>query len=404
MQKDVLKIAFIGLGGRGYGILDNELLPMEDVEITAVCDVFPDRARRAAETVKTKRGYAPFESVDWRETVKRPDVDAVVIETAWEQHIQIAVAAMKEGKKAAMEVGGAYSLRDCWELVDTCESTGVDVMMLENCCYDRREMAVMNMVRSGALGDVVYARGGYLHDLRSEIAHGAENRHYRLRNYLDRNCENYPTHELGPIAKIMRINDGNRMLRLNSVASKSVGLHEYIKKEMPGSPLLDREFRQGDTVSTTITNADGTTIDLTLQTTLPRFYSRDFTIMGTRGMFCELSDSVYIDGEMNEWSCRGNADKVLKPYEHELWSDPEELRMHGHGGMDCITLRAMVESFKNDLRPPIDVYDTAAWMSISALSEQSVRLLGAPVEIPDFTRGRWKHREGIEDGKFSLKM
>ena len=66
------------------------------------------------------------------------------------------------------------------------------------------------------------------HDLRDEIAYGKENRHYRLRNYLSRNCENYPTHDLGPIAKILNINHGNRMLTLSSFASKSAGLHEFI--------------------------------------------------------------------------------------------------------------------------------------------------------------------------------
>ena len=38
---------------------------------------------------------------------------------------------------------------------------------------------------------------------------------------------------------------------------------------------------------------------------------------------------------------------------------------------------------------PIDVYDAAAWMAITALSEESIAQGGAPVSIPDFTRGRW---------------
>ena len=85
---------------------------------------------------------------------------------------------------------------------------------------------VLNMVEQGVLGEVVHCAGGYQHDLRDEIAFGKENRHYRLRNYLSRNCENYPTHDLGPIARILNINHGNRMLTLSSFASKSAGLHE----------------------------------------------------------------------------------------------------------------------------------------------------------------------------------
>lgn len=146
----------------------------------------------------------------------------------FESHIPIAIAAMKAGKYVAMEVGGAYSLDDCWELVRTSEETGMPCMLLENCCYGRREMMVLNMVKKGIMGDIIHCSGGYCHDLRQEIANGKENRHYRLRNYLNRNCDNYPTHELGPISKVLNINHGNRMVSLISVASRSQGLHDYI--------------------------------------------------------------------------------------------------------------------------------------------------------------------------------
>lgn len=38
---------------------------------------------------------------------------------------------------------------------------------------------------------------------------------------------------------------------------------------------------------------------------------------------------------------------------------------------------------------PIDVYDMATWMSITPLSERSIQLGSMPVEIPDFTNGKW---------------
>ena len=141
----------------------------------------------------------------------------VCIFSAWENHIPAAIYAMNCGKQVCTEVGGAYSLEDCWSLVETYERTRIHCMMLENCCYDRNEMMVMRMVREGLFGTIVHCEGGYQHDLREEISFGAENRHYRLRNYQNRNCENYPTHELGPIAKILDINRGNRMLSLSSI-------------------------------------------------------------------------------------------------------------------------------------------------------------------------------------------
>ena len=47
-------------------------------------------------------------------------------------------------------------------------------MFLENCCFGRRELMVLNMVDQGVLGEVVHCAGGYQHDLRDEIAFGKE--------------------------------------------------------------------------------------------------------------------------------------------------------------------------------------------------------------------------------------
>ena len=108
-------------------------------------------------------------------------------------------------------------------------------MLLENCCYTKREMMALNMVKTGVFGEIVHCQGAYHHDIRYEICFGEENRHYRLRNYLNRNCENYPTHELGPIAKVLNINRGNRMVSLVSIASKAAGLQDYAMRKSGAS-------------------------------------------------------------------------------------------------------------------------------------------------------------------------
>ena len=59
-----------------------------------------------------------------------------------------------------MEVGGAYTVEQCWELVRTYEETKTPIMMLENCCYGRREMTPMHMAELGSLGTVVRCKGG----------------------------------------------------------------------------------------------------------------------------------------------------------------------------------------------------------------------------------------------------
>lgn len=392
-----INVAYIGYGERGRALLG---LVFEQVDaIGAVCDIYEDRAEACAKAVEESRGVRPAVYTDYKDAIADENVNVVMILTAWESHIPIALEAMRAGKAVALEVGGAYSVEDCWELVRTQESTGVPFMFLENCCFGRRELMIKNMVELGLFGRIVHCSGGYQHDLREEIAFGVENRHYRLRNYLSRNCENYPTHELGPIARILGINKGNRMVSLTSTASCASGMHEYIlANKSDDEALKNAEFAQGDVVTTVIKCARGETITLTLDTTLPRFYSRGFTVRGTKGMYEEATDSVFLDRQEDkayDWTWVrnkvGNADEYSREYEHPIWKQfLEDGVRGGHGGMDYLELKAFFDALRADAPMPIDVYDAAAWMAITALSEISIANGSAPVEIPDFTSGRWE--------------
>ncbi len=405
----IANVAVIGLGGRGLGWISGELNKLDYVRITAVCDNYADRVEAAQKAVRDARGNTPFGTTDYTETVCRDDVDVVLIFTAWEDHVKIAIDSMRAGKYTGLEVGGAYSIEDCWRLVDTQEQTGTPFMFLENCCYGEYELLVMNMVRKGLFGEIVECEGGYCHDLRSEIAYGRENRHYRLRNYLSRNCENYPTHELGPIAKLLDINRGNRMTSLVSFGSASRGLHEFILDRKPDdADLRYATFAQSDIVKTIITCENGELIELTLDTTLPRYYSRHFTVRGTKGMYIEESNTVFLDKvhEKYDFDPRplwDNAKEYQKEHHHELWSDPEALYGEGHGGMDYLVISALFDSYFNGTYPPIDVYDAAAWMCVTALSEQSLHEGNRKLDFPDFTRGSYRNRKEHSVGKYSLE-
>ena len=399
MEKKI-KIGLIGLGGRGYGLLQLVFLEHEQAEIAAVCDVYQDRCEQAASLILQRTGKSPFCTTDYREILKMPEIDAVILCTSWEHHIDLCIEAMEAGKYVACEVGGAYSIRECWRLVEAYERTKTPVMMLENCVFGRDEMMVENMVRLGVLGTIMHCEGGYRHDLRKEIVYGRENRHYRLSNYIHRNTENYPTHELGPIARILKLNRGNRMLTLVSMASSSKGLSDYVKaNKSEDESLLNTRFNQGDVVNTIISCANGETISLTLDTTLPRYYSRGFTVQGTKGMYCEENKSLFIDGEEHvkdhfKWHKHwGNVEEYRSKYEHPVWKKYlEEGVKEGHDGMDWLAFCGFVESVKNRTQTPIDVYDMVSWMCISVLAEESIAMGGMPVAIPDFTCGQWINR------------
>jgi hypothetical protein len=264
------------------------------------------------------------------------------------------------------------------------------------------------MVKKGLFGTVVHCSGGYQHDLRKEIAFGKENRHYRLQNYLTRNCENYPTHELGPIAKILNINRGNKMNSLVSISSKAKGMSDYIKQyKSDDEELINAEFAQGDIVTTVIKCENGETIVLTLDTTLPRHYSRGFTVRGTLAMYQEEANILFLDKkhQIYDFYSRplwNNGKRYARKYAHPIWKQyKKEGIKRGHGGMDYLVLRAFFESVHAKTDTPIDVYDTASWMCITALSEKSIKEEKV-VEIPDFTKGKWKNREKSPQGKYTI--
>ena len=397
----IVKLGMIGLGNRGKGLLETAYLEHTEVEFVVVCDQYEDRCKEAAKMI-TERGKGnPKITTDYKEVLAMEEVDAVVICTSWDMHVTMCIEAMKAGKYVGCEVGGAYSVRECWKLIEAYEETGVPVMFLENCMYGRDEMMVYNMAEQGVLGEIVHCEGGYYHDLREEIAFGKENRHYRLSNYIHRNTENYPTHELGPIAKILHINRGNRMLSLSSISSKAAGLNEYIKNKKPeDAELCNTKFNQGDIVNTFIKCSNGETIVLTLDTTLPRYYSRGFTVQGTKGLYKEENRSIYLDEERTEkdhfeWNkFWGNADQYREQYDHPVWKQYlQDGVKKGHDGMDYLVFCDFVSCIQNQSEAVIDVYDMASWMCISALAEQSIALGGQPMAIPDFTNGKWMNRK-----------
>ena len=409
-MKDRIKLGIIGLGGRGLGMLKNPIIPMreEGIDVVAVCDLLSDRVDKSVNTLLESGAEKPFASTDYNEVLALKELDAVYISASWEAHVEIAVAAMNAGKYVGLEVGGAYSLDDCYKLVHTYEETGTGFMFMENCCYGKRELMMLNMVRQGIFGEVVHCNGAYCHDLRNEVITGLENRHYRLRNYIYRNCENYPTHEIGPIAKILDINNGNRFLTLSSFASASKGMHSYaVKTKGEDHPLSKINFAQSDVVTTVIKCAGGQTVRITLETGLPRAYSRGFEVHGTNAVYLEDNDSLFIDGNEEhakcEWNSKliwGNAENYEEQYNHPLWKNGVAADVHG--GIDHITLQAFLNAVKTNSHAPIDVYDAATYMAICVLSEESIAKGGAPVAFPDFTAGRWTERTDIADNEYTL--
>ncbi|WP_128546462.1 Gfo/Idh/MocA family protein [Larkinella soli] len=410
-----VRLGFIGVGSRGRSHVQQALY-RDDVEITAICDVDPEAISRTNAMIQ-KAGRKPPVAYTkgneaFLEMLKRDDMDGVVIATPWEWHTPMAVATMKAGKYAGLEVSATVTLKESWDLVNTFEKTGSHCMILENVCYRRDVMAVLNMIRQGLFGEMTYAHCGYEHDLRDikfndgkkyagggvEFgAKGYAEARWRTQHSVDRNGDLYPTHGLGPVAHWLNINRGNRFLHLTSMATKSRGLHKYVVDHGgPNHPNAKVNFKLGDIVTTMIQCANGENIVIMHDTNSPRPYSLGFRAQGTQGLWMDDGDTIYLEGvspKPHQWEPFA---PYQEKYDHPLWKQhARSAENAGHGGIDFFVLRAFIESIKAQVAPPIDVYDAAAWSAISPLSEQSIAQGSKPVEVPDFTRGKWKNNPPI---------
>ena len=397
-----IKMSIIGLGGRGSWWL-SELLNMEDVEITAVCDKHEDRMEKGRKMCAEKYGHDVYGSTNWRDVTRLDDgAEAIMITTYWNDHVKVAIDAMKHGKYAAFEVGPAQSIQQCWDLVRTYEETGVPAMLMENCCYGREEMTVLNMIKKGLFGEVLHCQGGYEHDLRS-VADAFSWDHERAWHYLHRNAELYPTHELGPIMTYLDINRGNRLMSLNAMATKSRGLNKYLKDKYGDEhPMSNADFKLGDIITTTIRCANGETIVLTHDTSSPRPYSRGGRVQGTKGLWMEDLRALHIEGRSQGESWQPMSE-YWEEFEHPLWKKTKATEYTGGpGGMDWLVMRAFLDAVRNKTQTPIDVYDSATLMAVGILSEESIAEGSAPKSIPDFTDGMWIKRDPAPKTIFSL--
>lgn len=391
---DSVRIGFVGVGGMGTAHVRN-LVRIEGCVVSAVCDIEPAHAERAADLIEEAghrrpdlytRGERDFERL-----CAEADVDLVYTATPWRWHVPVCVAAMENGKHAATEVPAAYTLEDCWRLVEVAEATNRHCVMMENVNYGRAELLCLNLVRQGHLGEILHGECGYLHDLRSiKFADEGEGL-WRRDHAWTRNGNLYPTHGLGPVANCMNINRGDQFARLVSMSSPSRGLQEWAETHYPaGHPKRAETFALGDVNGSLIQTHQGRTIYVSHDTNLPRPYSRINQVQGTRGIFQGYPDRVYIEGRSPEHQWE-EAESYYAEFEHPLWQALQEASIGaGHGGMDFMEDYRLVKCLREGLPTDMNVYDAAALSAVCELSEISVAQGSAPVEFPDFTRGRWR--------------
>jgi hypothetical protein len=399
-KRDTVRLGIIGVGARGLGML-GEWLAVDNVQVTAICDIDKAQVDKAVRRIEQAGQKAPAtygkNERDYENLCRRDDIDFIYIATPWEWHVPMCVAGMTNGKHVGTEVPAAVTLKECWELVDVSEKTQRHCVIMENCCYGWSEMMVLNMVKAGMFGELLHAECAYNHDLRGIVNEGRSEGLWRRAWHTKVNGNLYPTHGLGPVANYYGVNRGDKFDFLVSMSSPSVGLNEYREKTVPkDSPKWKEKYICGDVNTSLLRTAKGRTIMLQHNVSTPRPYDRINQIQGTNGLFRDYPARIYLEGQEGEERFT-NLDKFKAQYEHALWKNIGDIarKKGGHGGMDYIMVWRLAQCMREGLAPDMDVYDAAAWSAPFPLSAMSVEKNSAPVPFPDFTRGQWKEAREI---------
>jgi len=212
--------------------------PCEEINglrIHAICDSNAEALAATAEKLGAAESYTSFEQM-----LSKSELDAVIIATPMQFHAEQVIAALEAGLHVLSEVPAAVSIEECQSIVAAARRSRGHYMMAENYIYMRPNLIVQALAEAGLFGDLYYAEGEYLHELKGINIPGGWRRRYQtgIRGVT------YGTHSLGPILKWMR---GDRVVAVCCAGAGS-GHHDAAGKPFENdasSVMLCKTARAG---------------------------------------------------------------------------------------------------------------------------------------------------------------
>ncbi|MEQ6124717.1 Gfo/Idh/MocA family oxidoreductase [Pseudotenacibaculum sp. MALMAid0570] len=404
---DKVRVGIIGAGNRGATLIQmfDWLIQNNHAEIVAISDLQQKKVEKLNEHLKKAQPkgaqlYAGNEN-EWKKVAERDDIDLLIIATPWEWHTTMSLYGMENGKHVACEVPIAYTLEDCWKLIETAERTQKHCMMMENCCFNGEELWVLNMINQGVFGDLTHAEGAYIHDLRKHLLDETYYEdQWRIKHHLKKDGNFYTTHGLGPVSQYMDIGRGDTYDHVVSMSSREKSLSDAAKKY--NSPHTN--VKCGDMNTTLIKTKLGKTIMLQFDVHTGRPYNRLNTVVGTKAVHEGYPSRLYINEDElawwgHKWLDEAKYKDYRSKYDHPLWSKLKTQisdNAVGHGGMDFVMIYRLIRCLNKGLPLDINVYDSVLWSAITPLSELSVAQNSASIKVPDFTGGTWQTKRETE--------
>ena len=384
-MKDELKVGIVG-APRGAGVIgavtrDTEIQsglankPKGLIEIVnsipetrtvALCDSKPDVLDVVADHYKIEQRYTDYGKM------AASSLDIIVVATPMPLHVPMSVMALESGKHVLSEVPAATDLKQCFQLVEAVRGSGKKYMMAENYIYMKDVRLIKSLVDAGLFGDIYFAEGEYLHDLRwlNEITT------WRRKWQAARNGLTYPTHALGPL--LYWFDD-----RVENVSCFGSGNHY--------ADAAGKTYEIEDTVIAMCRLARGglARVRQDMISRRPENW-KYYSLQGTKGCYeAERgfgdSPKIWLEDyceELDQWMPLSDFEDEFLP---DAWKNPPaEVTEAGHWGGDYFEIKAFVDAVVNDTEPPIDVYRALDMTVPGLVSEESANKGGIPLPVPDF--------------------
>jgi len=358
------KFGVVGAAGRGASFLQ-AIAAHPQASLEALCDINEAGLAETAARVGVKKCYVNYEQM-----LDEAGLDAVVIGTPMPYHAPQALMALQRGIHVLSEVPACVSLEEARQLVTACQESRAVYMMAENYCYMRPNVLVKAIARAGLFGEMYFAEGEYIHELKqlNEITK------WRRKWQTGINGCTYPTHSLGPVLQWLQE-------RVVSVLCVGTG-HHY--QDASGRP-----YELEDSITMLCRTQSGALVQIRLDMLSNRPHNMTYySLQGTRGCYEAargLGDQpkIWLADRCNqlEWI---PLESLAEEFLPEEWRHPtqEQLRA-GHGGGDYLVVQDFIRSIIEHTPPPIGIHEALDMTVPGLISQDSIAQGGVWLPVPD---------------------
>lgn len=345
------------------------------VSHVAIADLRPSLREAAAERFGIDSVHESLDAV-----LGDPTIDAVHILSGLADHAEHVITALDAGKHVACTVPMALTFDDIQRIIDAQARSGKVYMMMETAVYTREYLFAEELLRSGSMGEIGYARGTHFQDMTDWPPY-----------WTGLPPMFYATHAVSPILRVLDA-------RASTVQAIGGGRLRPENRGEYGNPFA---------VESALVQLEGrdTVVEITRSLfQLARSYTESFSIYGDRQGFewpQDESESPLLYTMGAETTGRGRtitAERIEAPDRADLL--PEPIRRYtrqftdsghrsfvqggGHGGSHPHLVNEFVSSIVEERAPVIDQARAANWTATGIAAHESAMAGGAPVDVPKF--------------------